>query len=1057
MLLRKKSLGIKCLILLLLVTGSIVRVNAQKSVVGRVTGEDGSALAGVNITVSGSAVGTRSDNEGRYNIAIPSSGKTLNFSHTGYKAQEQTINNRSVINVVLRLDSSDLNEVIVTGYTTTLRKDLTGAVGSVNVEDLQKAPVRSFDEALAGRVAGVQVTSQSGRPGSGIDIVIRGIGSISQTNKPLFVVDGFPMEDPDNNLANLVDPNNIESIDVLKDASSTALYGARGSNGVIVITTKRGKQGQARVDYTSYYGVNRPTKYLKLMSPYQFVQAQSELYSLINQANPYLSNGRTLDEYRNVKGADFQDLLMRDGFQQNQSISVSGGNGGTQYSLSGNYFTQDGIIVNSSFRRYQGKLTLDQKIGKKVKVGGYITYTSNLINGENPQTGNGSNSVFNRVFTYRPISYSGQDESLVNGLYDPDIDNSNTLANYLANPIINQKNIIRRNNNVNVYVNAYLEYTISKVLKFSSRGFSSNSFIRAENFNGSNTASGGFWNPNGVNGSVYNYRYDYYGNSNLLTYKNAFNKKHNVTLVGAMDIQYSNTRSAGYAATQLPDESLGISGLDAGNILVPPNSSISNSTLTSFIGSAEYNYDGKYYFTGNFRADGSSKFVQDNKWAYFPSMAVKWKLSKEKFLNGLNWLSDGNVRFSYGTTGNNRVDNFATYGRIVFGEPMIINGVVQPLSAYPASLQNPELRWEKTIATNLGFDFSFFKNRLSFTVDLYKRKTDDLLYSAPLPYNTGYSSIIRNIASIQNKGIEITLKGTPLKRSGFEYNTSFNITLNKNELLSLTDPTENAILTTVPWEALYGSISSYISKIGGPMGQIYGLVSDGLYQYRDFDQLPNGTYVLKPGVPLNKYSPSSNPQPGDNRYVDINQDGNINEDDWVVIGNGYPLFFGGWSNNFRYKNFDLNLFFQWSYGNDILNANRIWFSNGLGIQTRYTFLPAQNAFEEYANRWTPTNQNTDIPKMNRASQVVASQFVEDGSFIRLKTINIGYTIPSKILSRYKMRGVRVYVSTNNIFTLTKYKGYDPEVSAYQTALSPGVDFSAYPRPFTITGGLNISL
>lgn len=1030
-------------------------VLAQNIVSGTIKDKDGKPLPGASIKAKGATqVQAISNNLGEYTINIAPTVTALLFNYVGYYDQEVRLNGRKFINVVLQENATGLDEVIVTGYTTTTRRDLTGSVGTVNMKDIEKAPVRSFEEALAGRVAGVSVTSESGEPGSNINIVIRGTGSISQSNRPLFVIDGFPMESLDNDL---IDPNEIATIDILKDASATALYGARGSNGVIVITTKRGTAGAPVISYNSYYGINKPVKYLKLLTPYQFVQAQTELGSITGNGNPYLTNGKTLDDYRNVKGVDFQDQLLRTAGQMNHSISVAGGSGGTRYSFSGNYFNQQGIIINSSYTRYQGKLTLDQELNKKIKIGGNLTYTNSLIKGSSPQSTGGQNSVFNRVFTYRPISVSGQDSLLLEELYDPDITDPNVLGTYLSNPILNQQNAIRNSIDANIYTNIYIDFKITPHLKFTSRGSASTTFRRNESFNGSKTASGGAYSSLGVNGSIYNYRYDNYGNSNILTYTNSFNKTHYITAVAGAEVQYSKSSALGYRAGNIPDESLGLSGLDAGEILIPTTDAISYNSMASFIGSASYNYKGKYYFTGNFRADGSSKFVNDNKWGYFPSGAVKWKFSKEDYFKKSKWLSDGNIRFSYGTTGNNRVGDFDTYARISFTDALTINGVIQPLSAVISSLQNPSLRWEKTVSADLGIDLAFLKNRFKLTLDFYNRDTKDLLYRTPLPYSTGFTSAIKNVASINNKGLEITLEANVFRGKNFDFSTSINTSLNRNRLTSLSDPTESAILSTVVWEALYGSIPSFIAKVGGPLGQMYGLISNGLYQYGDFDALPNGTYVLKPNIPGSIFSSGSIAQPGDNKFVDVNNDGIINDDDKVVIGNGYPLLYGGWSNNLSYKNFDINLFFQWSYGNDVINANRIWFANGLGIATRYPTMPAQNAFADFANRWTPEHPNTDIPKMLRASPVVASQFVEDGSFIRLKTINIGYTIPNALLTKIKIKKIRVYLSAQNLFTLTNYKGYDPELSAFQTALTPSVDYSTYPRPFTITTGLNITL
>ncbi|QEC54374.1 TonB-dependent receptor [Flavisolibacter ginsenosidimutans] len=1018
---------------------------AQTTITGLVKNTDGLPLSGVSVRAKNtSANGTVTNNSGAYSIVVQPNEKTLVFSFVGYTTQEISIGGRKTINLTMDVNNTGMDEVIVTGYTTTTRKDLTGAVGSVKMEELQKAPVRSFEEALAGRVAGVQVTSQSGRPGSGIDIVIRGVGSISQSNRPLFVIDGFPIENPDNNI---LDPNDIESINVLKDASSTALYGAKGSNGVVVITTKRGTRGTPVIGYNASYGINKPIKYLKLLSPYEFVKVQSEY---LGANNPYLNNGAVLEDYRNVKGVDWQGRLLQTGSQQNHSLSLRGGAGGTLYSFSGNYFNQEGIIINSAFRRYQGKLTLDQTVGTRLKVSAAVTYTNNKIAGQDPQgTSGGGNALFYHAFTYRPISISGFDDQLEASLYDPE---GNGVQDYRVNPILSTKNEIRNNISSNIISNLSVDYSITKQLKLRVRGSANNTFMRVESFNGSKTRLGGPYSTSGINGSLYNYQYDYFDNTNLLDYTNTFGKKHRFNLVVGNSIQMAQSRSFGYSAYQIPSEELGISGIDAGIINTPPTGSISKSTLASLLGSFAYNYAGKYYLTGNFRADGSSKFVGDNKWSYFPSGAVKWKFTEEKFLKKNKILSDGNIRGSYGITGNNRIGDFDTYARISFSSPFTYNGVTQPNSAVIGSLQNPSLKWENTTATDLGVDLGFFDNRLNLVVDVYKRTTKNLLYRTQLPTSTGYGSVLKNIAAISNRGLEISLNAAVINKGDFSYNSNFNISFNRNRLEALSDPDENAITTSVSWEAVYATTPAYIAKIGGPLGQMYGLVADGLYQYSDFDRLPNGTYALKPNIAV-----SGTPQPGDQKFIDINHDGKINADDRVVIGNGYPLHTGGWSNSLRYKNFDVNIFLQWSYGNSVIDANRIWFATGMGIQQRGSFIPAQNTFAEFANRWTAANQDTDIPKLNRvAAGVYSSQFVEDGSFLRLKTINIGYNLPAKLLLRHKIKGLRVYVATSNIYTWTKYKGYDPELSAYQTALTPGLDYSTYPRPFTIVGGLNLS-
>ncbi len=1036
--------------LTILMSVSMLVAVSQTVIKGTVRDDGGGPLPGVTVQLkeSGKVVGITGAN-GAYSISTTSVDKTLVFKLIGYKTQETLIKGRTALDVNLAESTTGLDEVIVTGYSTTVRKDLTGAIGSVNVEDLQKAPVRSFEEALGGRVAGVQVVSEDGKPGSPITILIRGVGSISQSSAPLYVIDGMAMESPDNNL---IDPANIESISILKDASATAIYGARGSNGVIVITTKKGKPGPSKLRYAGNYGVNEPVNYYKLLSPFEFVKVMSDQYGV--SGNPYLVDDVVLEDYRNVKGTDWQDELLRTGTQQNHSVSVSGGSAGTSYLISGNVLNQQGIIVASDYTRYQGKISLDQTVGKKMKIGGFLTYTSSKVTGTDP-TASGASSLFYSVYTYRPIPLPGIAlEDFEEDIYDP----SNGVSDYRVNPVASAENQVRNRNTDLIRGNVFLNYDILKNLKLTVRGSVSSRSLRIESFNGSKTRSGGPRGSNGINGALTDYWYDDYDNTNLLEYNTTIAKKHRINMLVGTSIQKGVTEAYGYSATHIPDESLGLSGIDAGTVTTSPLGRMSGKTLASGFGSFNYIFDNKYYVTANFRADGSSKFRLDNKWSYFPSAAVKWKMSEEKFMKYVPVISDANVRFSFGEVGNNRIGDFDTYALIGFDRPLYLYGTSQGNSAVTTTLANPGLQWETARTIDLGFDFGFFKDRLSLTVDLYKKTTLDLLYRATFPGSSGYTSSIKNIASMSNRGVEVAIGADVIKKSNFTYNTSFNITFNRNRLEALADEGEEAITSTVSWESLFSGVPAYIARIGSPLGQVYGLISDGLYQYSDFDKMPNGDYVLKGSIPSNGSYSRAAQQPGDNKFIDINNDGIITADDRTVIGNGYPIHVGGWSNNFRYKNFDMNMFLQWSYGNDIINANRLWFSPGMGIQQRSSLFNGQNTFAEFANRWTPDNQNTDIPKLNRTSAgVYSSQYVEDGSFLRLKTINIGYRLPAKVLSRYKISNLRVYVATTNIYTWTKYTGADPEVSGFQTGLTPGLDYSTYPRPLTITAGVNLTL
>jgi TonB-linked SusC/RagA family outer membrane protein len=1023
-------------------------VFSQTFIKGVVKDVQGNTIPGVSIKVKeDTQAGTITDNNGAFSIRSASFYKTLIASFIGFNTQEVLINGRDVIPITLEESQTGLNEVVITGYTSTVRKDLTGSISTVNMADLQKAPVQSFAETLAGRVPGIQVVSPDGKPGSQPTILIRGLGSLTQDSSPLYVIDGVPIESPDNNM---IDPANIESISVLKDASATAIYGSRGGNGVIVITTKRGKKGPSKIAYSGYYGINQPYKFYKLLSPYEFVRLAQDQFPT---NNPYLTNGRTLEDYRNVKGSDWQDLLIRTGVSNNHSLMVSGGSENTNYAISGNYVNQTGIIIASDYTRYQGKISLDQKVGTKAKVGGTLTYTRNITTGGDPSPGSTS-ALFFSAYTYRPIAGPAfGDFPLEDLLYDPD---NSYPTDARLNPIISYQNELRNKINKNLIGNVYIDYSILKNLKFTIRGSINSTDQRTEAFNNTKTRSGGQYGTIGVNGSVLNGIIDVYTNTNLLQYDNVFGQKHHVTVLLGTDLQRTNYKSFGMSSNFIPDERLGLSGIDVG-ILQQSGAvaRISYNTLESGFGSVGYNYAGKYYISGTFRADGSSKF-SDNRWGYFPSVAVKWRLSEEAFMKNQSIISDANIRSSYGTAGNNRVGDFDYVANLNFTSQLYLNGGLVGFNAVTSTLPNSSLKWETDTKQNIAVDLAFLNDRINLTVEYYHNKVTDLLYRTPLPGNVGYTSAIRNIASLSNRGIEISLGADVIKSKNFDYSTNFNISFNKNRLDALSDPSEEGLTTNVNWDPNFTSIPAFISKVGGPLGQIYGYISDGLYQLEDFDKQPNGTYLLKANLPLNGPTQSrASMVPGMEKYRDINNDGTINDNDKTVIGNGYPIHVGGWSNNFRYKNFDLNMFFQWSYGNDIINANRIWFTGG-SVTFRSNLGP-QNAFADYANRWTINNTNTDIARIGQNSAVYSTRYVEDGSYIRLKAFNIGYNVPQRWLTRYKINRLRVFVSAANLFTITGYKGYDPEVSTYSTALSPALDYSSYPRPITITGGINLSL
>ena len=1013
-------------------------------ITGTVMSEAGKPLAGVTVKVKATAAATATDQQGKFTIQVPDLKAVLIFSSVGYMAQELMLNNRSSISVVMMESNAVLDEVVVLGYGTAKRKDVTGSVGKVAMEDFAKAPVKSFDDALAGRVAGVQVSSTDGQPGDMSNIVIRGAGSITQDNSPLYVIDGFTLE---NGNANSISPDDIESIDVLKDASATAIYGARGANGVIVITTKKGKKGATVVNYNGYYGRQQNIKTMELMNPYEYVKYQLELYPTL--ATPrYLANGRTLDSYKEMEGTNFQKLIYRDAPMHNHNIAIRGGNDRTLFSISGNIVNQEGIIINSGFKRYQGRVVLDHTVNNKFKLGINANYSNSVYYGIIPKSDNSTNassSYLYSVWGYRPISLTG---NLDDDFYDPDIDPS---GDYRVNPFISVSNALRRTNNNTLLANAYLEYQVVPSLKLRISGGVTNNMIREEAFYNSLTAEGNPRNISGVNGFIDNSPNTNLLNENTLSWKKTFNKSHTIDALVGYTIQYNNSSFTRLSAFNVPNESLGLDGLDQ-SLSLSALAGSSRWRLQSYLGRVNYAFKSKWLLTASFRTDGSSKFAPGRRWGYFPSGAVAWRLSEEKFIRRISAVSNAKLRLSYGQTGNNRVSDFPYLSQLTapVGYAYSYNNGSPSMGAAVSALGNPMLKWETTTQTNIGFDLGLFNQRIDLSVDMYRKTTRDLLLNALLPYTTGMSSAFKNVGKMQNQGIELTLNTINLNRKGFVWNSSFNISFNANKVLSLTE-NQTALATPVAFDNKWRSLPPYIAVLGQSVAQMYGAIWEGVYNYDDFNKTAAGTYVLKAGKP-NNGNPAANIQPGDIKYRDINGDGTINSADFTIIGRGIPLHTGGFSNNFTYKQFDLNVFLQWSYGNNIINANKLIFEGNEKV-TRDV-----NQFASYENRWTPENPDSKLFRTNgQGPSVYSSRLVEDGSYLRLKTVSLGYSLGKLALQRLKIKSARFYVSAQNLLTVTNYSGPDPEVSARNSTLTPGFDFSAYPRARTVIVGVNVSL
>ncbi len=1035
------------IIFLILVSLPVLLVAQSGTVLkGKVMNVLGEPISGVTVTVKGKSAKTATDSVGGFSLSSVTQGDLVLFSILGYIPKSQSLELGKTMNVTLLQSAEMIDDVVVIGYGTTTKKDLTGAVGKASVVDMQKAPVVNFEEALAGRVAGVQVSSNDGQPGAELNIIVRGNNSVTQDNSPLYVIDGFPIE---SSVGNTVNPEEIESIEVLKDASATAIYGARGANGVIIITTKKGKAGVPVISYNGWVGLNSIIKKQKMLNPYEFVKYQLEqnetLYSKI-----YLRDDQTLEDYRSMTGVNWQDKVFHQAITHNHNAAIRGGNARTRFALSGSVIDQDGILINSGFNKYQGRLVLDQTVNDKLKVGVNLNYTAYKRYGTivSEQGASPTASLMYSILGFRPVTGNAlTDATLLDDLYDPDIDPS-AGTDLRINPYLAANNEYNPLFSAGLIANGYLEYKITKDLVFKTTGGYTKTNQRKEIFSNANSRGGHRFTNNKINGSIWNNEITNLLNENTLSYSKKFNKKHTLKALVGLTMQDIRTYGNGFSSILIPNESLGMKGLDEGQITKAPITDVSHGLL-SYLGRVDYNYLSKYLVTLSYRADGSSKFPKNNRWGYFPSAAVAWRIKEEKFMQSMAWLHDAKLRTGIGATGNNRVLEYASLSALQMSPSSGYSFGNSPgVGLVPTTLGNPTLKWETTVQTNVGLDLSFLKNRITLTTDYYHKETKDLLLNATLAPSMGFLNGFKNIGRVSNSGVEFTLETQNVRTQGFSWNSSFNIAFNKNKVLSLNED-EPSLATRVTW-GNFNNAYPYIAIPGQPIALFYGYLFDGVYQYADFNPDGKGDYVLKPGIP-NNGNPAASIKPGDIRFKDINGDGEVNGYDLTIIGNPNPKHIGGFNNNFTYKNLDLNVFLQWSYGGDILNANRIEFEGGDPVARGFL-----NMFESFADRWTPENQTNNLYRIGgQGPAVYSSRTIEDGSYLRLKTVSLGYNFTTEQLKKMKLKSIRAYVSAQNLVTWTKYSGPDPEVNTRPTALTPSFDWSAYPRPRTVTFGLDV--
>ncbi len=1053
--------NLKKILFLMVALCCALQVKAQDvTVKGRVVDSSGEPLPYVTVYQDGkTSNGTTSDGNGNYMIKVPSDA-TVVFAFLGFNDAREVVSGRTVINVTMKEEALSLDDAVVvsTGYNTVSRRDLTGSVSKVDMDDLIRKPVTNFDQAIKGKVAGVVVTTSDGSVGSEASITIRGNNSLTQSSAPLYVIDGFPSE---SSMATLINPADIESIDILKDASATAIYGARGANGVIVITTRQGLEGKPKITFSSSWTGSFIANKADLMDGYEFVQLQDEVYTSLGKENPYftpLEDGTvpTLDSYKGL-GTDWQNQIYRPSLTQNYNLSISGGNAkaDNRYNVSLSALDQDGIIVNSNFQRYQGKINFHQKIAKVIDFDLIANYSRAVTSGTNPtdahSTSSASGWLLYSVWGYRPLKplYLGQaEDSLVEDIIDAELADPN---DYRFNPAKTVRNEHRKRIVDYFNANVALGWEIIEGLKLKVSGTYTTNASRREEFNGSETYTGypGSSSGKGINGGIFWNKKTSWLNENLLTWTKRFRQSHNLRIMGGITFQGETADYHGTRAEHIASETLGLNGMHTGKYLtVVPYQY--DWRMMSGLFQLNYNYKYKYYLTASFRADGSSKFPKENRWGYFPSAGLSYNFSREEALKNLPWLSNGKLRATWGLTGNNRTSTpYDHYYQLtaIPGDQGSFDYVIDNKNVtgyFPLNLGNKDLKWETTEQWNVGLDMGFFDSRIKFTADWYYKTTRDLLLMATMPSSSGYTSAMRNIGSMRNQGFEFTIDLVPVRTRNFTWNMNFNIAMNRNTVLSLNND-QKSLMTLVSWENKFNTQYPYITQVGKPSGMMYGYIYEGTYKPEDFV----GGTVLKDGIAHLSQFNRDVIKPGDPKYKDINGDGIVDDNDRTIIGCGQPLHTGGFSNSFTFYGFDVNIFMTWSYGNDVLNANRLIFEAGDKANL--------NLLRSYKNHWTAENPGSDIPRVNaNGNYVYSSRVVEDASFLRLNNISIGYTLPRQVLRKMHFDNLRVYLSFDNIATFSKYSGPDPEVNTRRSVLTPGFDWSAYPRAFGVTGGLSFT-
>jgi TonB-dependent starch-binding outer membrane protein SusC len=998
MLTNQKIKSFKWCFLVLFVLVNTVMNAQQRKVSGKITSsEDLAGLPGANITIKGTSGGVTADLDGSYSILVSGQDAILVFNFIGYQSVQIPVGDKNVVNVSLKSDANNLNEVVVVGYGTRKKSDITGSVSSVSAKELSAFPLLNAEQALQGRAAGVNVQSNNGgEPGAPVKIRVRGGTSINASGDALVVVDGFAG-------ATMPAPQDIASIEVLKDASATAIYGSRGSNGVIMVTTKKGKSGKITIEINNSTSVQSVNNTLHLLNADQFAKYRQSFTT----------------HTQGTANTDWQDVIYQDGMISNTQLSFSGGSDKVKYYVSGNYFNQSGVVINSDIDKYTILSNLEADLTDKFKIGLNLFQSKQNKNGIISQTGNagtGAAGVITSAYRFMPDL----------GIYKPDgtYTTSAPIGDELDNPYATAMENILEIVSINNRSNFFASYKLTKDLEFKTTlGLTEN-----------NSQTGRYIPSTLIAGktvkgeaSVSNSRFSSFLTENYLTYKNEIIEKGIFTALGGYSYQKNRNESSYAASRGFLTNTNSYHNLGAGTVYLKPDSSLSETELISAFGRLNFDYDDKYLFTFTARRDGSSSFSENYKYGTFPSGAVGWNISKEQFLQDNKFISNLKLRASYGATGNPSIGAYSTLSR--FSEVYDVSGDVIVNAVQLTSLDNPNLKWETSFQQDYGIDLGLLDNRINITADYYKTITKDLLFNRPLPGISGIGSQLQNVGQLENKGWELAINTKNFTGPDFTWSTSFNISANKNKILKLAD-NKDLLLSTAPSHFL--ATDTQILRVGEPVGSFYGYVYDGVIQ--------TGETVL-PG--------NFETAAGGEKFKDLNGDGKLDSNDRQVIGNPNPDFIFGLNNDFTYKNLDLNILLQGTEGNQILNYTLMELASG-----------NSNATTEALNAWTPTNTDTNIPANGVRTKRSTTRFVYDGSYIRLKNISLGYSLSDKIVSKIGLNKVRFYISAQNIWTITDYPGLDPEVSYLndtnaRSNTNLGLDYGGYPNVKTFNIGFNL--